>query len=80
MNAPAPTPGFAGLTAARRLDGAEPEVTVIDRNGYLARLLWGMIHVFFLVGSRNRLAVLTEWLWVYVSFRRGARLITGSDS
>ena len=49
-------------------------------NGYLAWLLWGMIHVFFLVGSRNRLAVLTEWLWAYVSFRRGARLITGSDS
>jgi NADH dehydrogenase len=52
----------------------------IRMNGYLAWLLWGMIHVFFLVGSRNRLAVLTEWLWAYVSFRRGARLITGSDS
>jgi NADH dehydrogenase len=39
-----------------------------------------MIQVFFLVGSRNRLAVLMEWLWAYVSFRRGARLITGSDS
>ena len=52
----------------------------VRMNGYLAWLLWGMIHVFFLVGSRNRLAVLTEWLWAYVSFRRGARLITGSDS
>ena len=52
----------------------------IRMNGYLAWLLWGMIHVFFLVGSRNRLAVLTEWLWAYVSFRRGARLITGSNS
>jgi NADH:ubiquinone reductase (H+-translocating) len=49
-------------------------------SGYPAWLLWGIIHVFFLVGSRNRLAVLTEWLWAYVSFRRGARLITGSNS
>jgi NADH:ubiquinone reductase (H+-translocating) len=49
-------------------------------NSYLASLLWGIIHVFFLVGSRNRLVVLTEWLWAYVSFRRGARLIPGSDS
>ena len=32
------------------------------------------------IATRNRLAVLTEWLWAYVSFRRGARLITGSDS
>ena len=74
--------GQATTAASRVLQehGAELEVTVIDRNGYLARLLWGMIHVFFLVGSRNRLAVLTEWLWAYVSFRRGARLITGSDS
>ena len=52
----------------------------IRLNGYLAWLLWGMIHVFFLIGFRNRLAVLAEWLWAYVSFRRGARLITGSDS
>jgi len=46
--------------------------------GYPAWLLWGMIHVFFLIGYRNRIAVLTEWLWAYVTFHRGARLITGS--
>jgi NADH dehydrogenase FAD-containing subunit len=73
MNAPVPTPRFAALPAVA-------DFGWIRMNGYLAWLLWGMIHVFFLVGSRNRLAVLTEWLWVYVSFRRGARLITGSDS
>ena len=37
-----------------------------------------MIHVFFLIGYRNRILVLTEWLWAYVSFQRGARLITGT--
>jgi NADH:ubiquinone reductase (H+-translocating) len=47
-------------------------------SGYLAWLLWGMVHVFFLIGYRNRIAVLMEWLWAYVSFHRGARLITGS--
>jgi len=46
-------------------------------SGFLAWLLWGMIHVFFLIGYRNRILVLTEWLWAYVSFQRGARLITG---
>ena len=47
-------------------------------SGFLAWLLWGMIHVFFLIGYRNRILVLTEWLWAYVSFQRGARLITGT--
>ena len=47
-------------------------------SGFLAWLLWGMIHVLFLIGYRNRILVLTEWLWAYVSFQRGARLITGT--
>jgi NADH dehydrogenase len=50
----------------------------IRARGFLAWLLWGMIHVFFLIGYRNRILVLTEWLWAYVSFQRGARLITGT--
>ncbi len=47
-------------------------------SGYPAWLLWGLVHVFFLIGFRNRIAVLMEWLWAYVTFQRGARLITGS--
>lgn len=47
-------------------------------SGFLAWLLWGMIHVLYLIGFRNRILVLTEWLWSYVSFQRGARLITGT--
>jgi NADH dehydrogenase len=50
----------------------------VRASGYPAWLLWGMVHVFFLIGYRNRIAVLMEWLWAYVSFHRGARLITGS--
>ena len=49
----------------------------LQLSGSLAWLLWGGVHVFFLIGFRNRLAVLLDWLWAYVTFKRGARLITG---
>jgi NADH:quinone reductase (non-electrogenic) len=45
--------------------------------GRLAWLLWGVVHVLFLIGFRNRVAVLLDWLWAYVTFQRGSRLITG---
>jgi NADH:ubiquinone reductase (H+-translocating) len=44
--------------------------------GRPAWLLWGIVHIFFLIGFRNRLTVLLEWLWAYFTFQRGARLIT----
>jgi NADH:ubiquinone reductase (H+-translocating) len=47
--------------------------------GTLAWLLWCVAHIFFLVGFRNRLIVGANWLWHYVTFDRGARLITGLD-
>jgi NADH dehydrogenase FAD-containing subunit len=47
-------------------------------SGYPARLLWGIAHIYFLIGFRNRIAVMLDWLWAYVSFQRGVRLITGS--
>jgi NADH dehydrogenase len=45
--------------------------------GYLAWLLWAGVHIFFLIGFRNRVAVILDWLWQYVTWQRGARLITG---
>jgi len=48
-------------------------------SGFIAWLLWGIVHVYFLVGFRNRVAVLMGWLWAYLTFERGARLITGHD-
>ena len=42
-----------------------------------AWLLWGLAHVYFLIGFRNRLVVALDWLWAYATFDRGARLITG---
>jgi NADH dehydrogenase FAD-containing subunit len=52
----------------------------IRLSGYFAWLLWGVAHVFFLIGFRNRLAVMLNWMWAYVTFQRGARLITGPGS
>ena len=49
-------------------------------HGRLAWVLWGLVHIFFLIGFRNRTAVLLDWLWAYVTFQRGARLITGADT
>ncbi|MCA8932021.1 MAG: NAD(P)/FAD-dependent oxidoreductase [Rhodospirillaceae bacterium] len=46
--------------------------------GRIAWLLWGIIHIYFLIGFRNRLVILLDWLWAYITFQRGARLITGS--
>jgi NADH dehydrogenase len=48
--------------------------------GLLAWLLWVFIHIFFLVGFRNRVMVLIEWAYAYVTFHRGARLITGQGT
>jgi len=47
-------------------------------NGFLAWLTWVFVHIFFLIGFRNRLIVLVEWAWSYMTFQRGARLITGA--
>lgn len=44
--------------------------------GFVAWLLWIFIHIFFLIGFRNRVLVLTEWAWAYATYQRGARLIT----
>ena len=44
--------------------------------GLLAWLAWLFVHIIFLVGFRNRIAVLIQWAWAYVTFNKGARLIT----
>ncbi|MBL8754616.1 MAG: NAD(P)/FAD-dependent oxidoreductase [Planctomycetes bacterium] len=46
-------------------------------SGYFAWLVWWVIHIAYLIGFRNRLVVMIGWAWNYLSFGRGARLITG---
>ncbi len=49
----------------------------IRLSGFLAWLFWLVLHIFFLIGFRNRLLVFVQWAWAYVTYQRGARLITG---
>ena len=44
--------------------------------GFLGWLFWSIIHIYFLIGTRHRLMVAFEWFWDYLTFQRGARLIT----
>lgn len=63
------TPSLAAEPAAAALPPAGPLS--------LALLPWGSARMMVPIGFRNRLAVLLDWLWAYVTFQRGARLITG---
>jgi NADH dehydrogenase len=44
--------------------------------GFIGWLFWSLVHIYFLIGARNRLAVAFKWVWDYVTFQRGVRLIT----
>ena len=48
-------------------------------SGYPAWLIWLFVHIVSLIGFRNRLIVMVQWAWAYVTYERGARLITGSN-
>ncbi len=55
---------------------------VVDANGFhftgfIAWMMWLFLHVFFLIGFRNRIIVMMEWFWAYLTRERSARLITG---
>jgi NADH dehydrogenase len=59
--------------------GRKAAVVQLDRvhlTGFIGWLFWGVAHVYFLIGIRNRLIVAFTWLWNYVTYQRGARLIT----
>ncbi len=67
----------AGAMATIGRGAAVAEVMGIRLSGFPAWLLWAVAHVYFLIGARNRLVVATNWAWNYLTFDRGARLITG---
>ena len=56
---------------------AVAQLSVLRMTGLAAWLLWSLAHIYFLIGFRNRLAVITSWAWNYLTFQRGTRLITG---
>jgi NADH dehydrogenase len=52
----------------------------IHISGFIAWLSWLFIHVFFLIGFRNRIMVMIQWAWSYFTYERGAQLITGDQT
>ena len=58
--------------------GRSAAVAVIGRlkfTGFIAWLAWLFVHLIFLIGFRNRLAVMLDWTYSYLTYRRGARII-----
>jgi len=55
---------------------AVADMNIVHLSGFPAWLAWLFVHIIFLVGFRNRLAVLFQWAWAYFTFNKGARLIT----
>ncbi len=47
----------------------------VQLTGFIGWLFWSVVHIYFLIGLRNRFVVAVNWLWSYVTFQRGARLI-----
>ena len=79
--APPPPPfryHHAGDLATIGRSSAVMDFGRIKLSGLIAWLLWGGVHIFFLIGFRNRVIVLLGWLWSYFTGERGARLITGT--
>ena len=58
---------------------AVAEILGFHFSGILAWLIWCFVHIFFLIGFRNRLVVMFEWAWAYFTLQRRVRLITGAD-
>jgi NADH:ubiquinone reductase (H+-translocating) len=61
-------------TIGRR--AAVVELGHIQLRGFIGWMFWSAVHIYFLIGIRNRFVVAVTWLWSYVTFKRGARLIT----
>jgi NADH dehydrogenase len=56
---------------------AVAEIRGLHLSGFLAWLAWLFVHLLYLIGFENRVLVLVQWAASYLSYRRGARLITG---
>ena len=74
-------PGFRyrdlGMMATIGRKRAVAQVGPLRLTGFVAWLVWCVAHIYFLIGFRNRLSVAMNWLWSYLTFQHGTRLITG---
>jgi NADH dehydrogenase len=79
-----PTAPFAytdfGNMATIGRNRAIADIRGVKLTGFIAWIAWAGLHIVKLIGFRNRLLVATQWLFAYLKFDRGARLITGRDA
>jgi NADH dehydrogenase/putative oxidoreductase len=68
-----------GSLATIRRKSAVADFGFVRLRGAVAWWLWGIVHVLFLLGSRNRVAVVLNWIWSYMTYRASTRLITDSS-
>ncbi len=66
-----------GALATIGRSSAIADLPFVKLTGWLAWVLWGIVHIYFLIGFRNRLSVFVNWVWAWLTYARGARLITG---
>ena len=66
-----------GTMATIGRSAAVAKIGKLEFNGWLAWVAWLFVHLIFLIGFRNRLAVLLQWAYSYVAYKRGARIVTG---
>lgn len=80
-----PTPGpfryrHQGSLATIGKSAAIIDFGWIKLRGWLAWWVWGLAHIYFLIGTRWRIAVAWSWLWIYISRQHSARLITQKET
>ncbi|MES2743814.1 MAG: NAD(P)/FAD-dependent oxidoreductase [Bdellovibrionota bacterium] len=68
-----------GFMATIGRNKAIAEVGKLKLKGFIAWMAWLLVHVYFLIGFKNRVAVLLQWIWSYFTHNKGARLITNRD-
>ena len=80
---PPPPPPFhyrdQGALATIGRSAAVADLPHLKLTGWLGWVLWSIVHIYFLIGFRNRMAVFLNWVWAWLTYARGARLITGDD-
>jgi NADH dehydrogenase len=69
-----------GTLATIGRGSAVADIGPFKLSGLIAWLIWIFIHIFWLIGFRNRIAVMSEWAWAYVTMQRRVRLITGGQT
>ena len=69
-----------GTMATIGRSSAVAQIGRIEFSGWLAWMSWLMVHLLFLIGFRNKAAVLLQWTWSYFTYTRGSRIITGAEA